>query len=242
MSESISNCNNCNHVVDNSFCSKCGQAVQLKRIDAHYIQHEITHVLHFEKGIFYTIKELIIRPGENVRKFISADRTRLVKPIIFIIITSLIYSILNHYFHINSYIIIGDSKSIAVNAINKWVHNNYGYSNIVEGIFIALWLKLFFKKNGYNFFEILILLCFVMGIGMLIFSVFVLFEGLTKIPVMKASGIVYLIYAMWAIGQFFDGKKIFSYVKVFGAYVLGMVTFTGVILAVGFLVDLLIKH
>lgn len=69
MSEGLTNCKNCNHRVNDNFCSKCGQAVQLKRIDAHYIQHEIVHVLHFESGIFYTIKELLIRPGQNIRMF-----------------------------------------------------------------------------------------------------------------------------------------------------------------------------
>jgi len=33
------------------------------------------------------------------------------------------------------------------------------------GIVIAMWSGLFFRKYGYNFYEILILLCFVMGMG-----------------------------------------------------------------------------
>jgi len=58
MSKIITNCNNCNNIVDDNFCAKCGHAVQLKRIDAHYIQHEIIHVLHFEKGFFIPLKNL----------------------------------------------------------------------------------------------------------------------------------------------------------------------------------------
>jgi predicted acetyltransferase len=35
----------------------------LKRIDGHYIIHEIEHVLHFERGNLYTVRELITKPG-----------------------------------------------------------------------------------------------------------------------------------------------------------------------------------
>ena len=35
----------------------------LKRIDRRYISHEIEHVLHLDRGFFYTVKELIVRPG-----------------------------------------------------------------------------------------------------------------------------------------------------------------------------------
>jgi hypothetical protein len=41
-----------------------------QRIDGKYIIHEIEHILHFERGILYTIKELATKPGECVHKFI----------------------------------------------------------------------------------------------------------------------------------------------------------------------------
>ena len=177
------NCKNCNSEVNSNYCPNCGQPKQLKRIDGHYIIHEIEHVLHFERGILYTIRELTINPGQNIRKYLSENRTRLVKPIIFIIITSLIYTILNHLFHIeDSYVKYEDSNGKGLSSVGifvKWVEEHYGYANIMMGVFIALWLKLFFKKNDFNFYEILIMLCFVMGMGMLIFSIFVIIKGIS---------------------------------------------------------------
>lgn len=87
----------CNSEINTKFCPDCGHPAQRKRIDRKYIIHEIEHVLHFERGILYTIQELILSPGDNIRKYLSENRSRLVKPIIFIIITSLIYTILNHF-------------------------------------------------------------------------------------------------------------------------------------------------
>jgi hypothetical protein len=80
-------CKNYNSEVLSKFCAECGQPLALKRIDTHYIAHEIEHLLHFERGILHTIKELCIRPGQTIRKYISENRSRLVKPIVFIIIT-----------------------------------------------------------------------------------------------------------------------------------------------------------
>lgn len=238
----MSTCPGCLTPVTKNYCPNCGQPAKLKRIDGHYIIHEIEHVLHFEKGILYTVKGLLIRPGENVKEFITKNRSRLVKPIIFIIITSLIYTLTNHFFKLEEgYVNVVEDKKTSITVIFNWIKNNYGYSNILLGIFIALWLKLFFRKHNYNFFEILILLCFVMGMGMLLLAVFTLIEGLTKLPLMTTASMILLLYLSWAIGQFFDKARISSYVKSLAAYLLGMITFYGAAMALGFLFDMIFK-
>jgi hypothetical protein len=232
------NCTNCDHEVNLNYCPNCGQAAKLKRIDGHYIVHEIEHVLHFEKGILYTIKELLTKPGENVRSFISENRSRLVKPIIFIIVTSLIYSVINHFYHIEKgYVNYDESSKSTTGLIFKWVQDHYGYSNIIMGIFIAVWTKLIFRKHGYNFFEILILLCFVMGIGMLIFALFAFLQGIIKIELMQVAGYVGIAYCSWAIGQFFDKKKPLNYLKAFASYMLGMISSGLFAIGLGTLID-----
>lgn len=234
------NCKNCNNTVDNNFCGNCGQPMQIKRVDKHYILHEIWHVLHFEKGIFYTIKELLVRPGQTVREFIIENRNRLVKPIIFIIITSLIYTLINNFFHIEKgYVNFSGTKQSATALLLAWVQNHYGYANILLGVFIAFWTRLFFRKYDYNYFEILILLCFVMGTAMLIYAVFALFQGLTKLDLMMISGIISLLYCTWAIGQFFNQKKAVNYLKALAAYILGMLGFFISLTLLGFFIDLL---
>ena len=242
-------CKNCNNGISGNYCSNCGQPVKLKRIDAHYILHEITHVLHFDHGIFYTIKQLLVKPGQSIRTFISEDRSRLVKPVLFIVISSLIYSVINHFFDIDEgYIKFtdtpdgnGSSEKTAVSMIFGWIQNHYGYANIIIGIFIALWLQLFFRKYKYNFYELLILLCFVIGVTMLLLSVFTLFQGVTKVPVLQASAVLVVIYTSWAIGQFFDKNRFLNYIKSLASYALGMMTFTFSALILGLVYDYL-KH
>ncbi len=239
----MTTCKNCNSEVALKYCPNCGQPAQLKRIDGHYIAHEIEHLLHFERGILYTVRELLLRPGDTVRRFIADDRSRLVKPIIFLIVTSLIYSVVNHFFHIeDGYMKFDGEAKSATSAIFEWVQGHYGYANIIMGIFIAFWAKVFFRKYNYNFFEMLIVLCFAMGMAMLIYTFFGIIKGLTHVDIMQIGGCIGIVYCAWAIGQFFDKSRIANYFKALGAYILGMITFSFLALGVGAVIDAVMKH
>ena len=234
------NCKNCNNEINHNFCSNCGQPSVLKRIDRHYIIHEIEHVLHFDRGILFTIRELFINPGQNIRNYISENRSRLVKPVIFIILSSLIYNLISHSFHIEEeYVNYQGMEKSAFVKILGWFQANYGYMNIMSGTFIAIWLKVFFKKYGYNFFELLIMLCFVLGISMLIFAFFAIIQGVFHIKSLNIAGVIGMIYLTWATGNFFDKKKISNYFKALICYVLGMITFFLFIFAVGITIDVI---
>lgn len=235
------NCKNCNAEVFLNYCPSCGQRVQLKRIDGHYIIHELIHLFHFEKGILYTIRELFMRPGDSVRQFLIENRYRLVKPIIFIIVTSLFYSLVNYFLHFeDGYINYSNVDESTSKSILKWIQGNYGYANIIMGIFIAFWTKLFFRKYQFNFFEILILLCYAMGVGMIIFAFFGMLQSFTHFNLMQIGGVVGFLYCTWAIGQFFDKGKFVNYVKAFFAYFLGVLTFTLTAILIGNIIDLIL--
>ena len=137
----MNTCKKCNFEFQSNYCPNCGHPHKLERINSRYIVSEIASVLNFQKGILYTIKELLIRPGYYIRVFISEDRNRLVKPITFILITSLIYTIIVRIFHFEDGVIDGardafDNADSATLAIIKWVQENFGYANIIMAIFI----------------------------------------------------------------------------------------------------------
>jgi hypothetical protein len=235
-------CKNCKTEITQNYCPKCGHPAILKRIDGQYIFQEIRNVLNFEKGFLFTIRELAVNPGKSIINFLNEDRNRLVKPIVFLIVSSLIYTILNNFFHFEeSYINFPDNKEFVTLAIFKWVQGNYGYANIIMAFFIGIWLNIFFKKYQFNFFEILIVLCFVMGMGMLIYSVFGILQGLTHIKSMQVALIVGFFYTTFAVGQFFDKRKLMSYFKAFIAYLLGTITSFLAALVIGIIIDLIIQ-
>ena len=238
------NCKNCNTEIDQKFCPNCGQPAELNRIDGKYILSEIGSVLNFDKGILFTIRELLLRPGQSIRKFILDDRNRLVKPIAFIIISSLIYTISQQLMHFKDGYIkysFGDEKS-AMLSIFKWIATNYGYTNILMAFFIAFWIKIFFKKYTYNFFEILILLFFLMGIGMLALAFFGILSSIVGFDFIDNGGVIIVfLYISWGIGQFFGKNVIANSLKGLLSYVLGMFSFTLIALVIGALIDIMNK-
>ena len=114
-----------------------------------------------------------------------------------------------------------------------------GFSGFISSI---LAIKLFFRKTAYNFFEIMILLCFVMGQAMLLMTLTTFFVGfLGKQLYMIILFVTSFGYMVWAIGQFFDGTKIMSYVKALFAYLIGTVLFYLAIIPIGLTVDFIVK-
>jgi hypothetical protein len=114
------NCRDCNAEVLGNYCPNCGTAAKFKRIDWHYLVHEVEHLLHFERGILFTIRALVTSPGQHIRDFLDGKRNKLVKPIAFIVVTSLIYTLINHFFHIEERYMNGNEmKDSAISSVFK---------------------------------------------------------------------------------------------------------------------------
>ncbi len=241
----MENCKNCNKTISGKFCSDCGFPKETKRIDKQYIIEEISSILNFDKGIFYTIKQLVVRPGDTIKKFIDGDRKRIVKPIIFLIICSLIYTIGQQFLNYEAGYIkfnVEDRNHTPITVqLFEWFSKNYGYANIIMAVFIAMWVKIFFKKYNYNFYEIYILLCYIMGISGLIYTFLGIIEGISNFSILQLGIFFSLIYTTWVIGQFFDRKKKVNYVKGFISYVFGVITSLIIFFGIGIGIDVLLK-
>ncbi len=213
----------------------------LQRIDAHFISHEIQHLLHFEKGFLFTVKELLLRPGKSIREFLFEDRNKYVKPLIFLIFSSVIFTIIVHFFHLDfSFFNIDRIEplkgKIRAKEIGDWTNSHFGYTNLIIGIFIGFWIKIFFKKLDYNIFEIIVLLCFALGEAILILGIFVFSASLFKSSVLALIGIfLFYAYTIWAIGQFFGEKKPMNYLKSAMTYVLGNASFLITLIVIAYL-------
>ncbi len=232
------NCTNCKAEVSLNFCPNCGQPSSVERIDGRYILKEIGSVLNVQRGILYTIKAMAIHPGKSVRVYLTEHRSRLVKPIVFIFVTSLFYSLCMAIFNFeDGYVGYVEDDGSTTNSLFRWVQDNYGYANLMMGVLIALWTKLFFRKHPFNLFEILILLCYVMGMGMFMLAIFGVVEGLTSLKVLQFGAILLFVYTTWAMGQFFDGRKVSSYLKALFAYLFGLLAFSLLLFAIGGFVD-----
>jgi Protein of unknown function (DUF3667) len=182
----------------------------------------------FEKGFLFTIRELLLRPGQTVQDYLTKNRYQYTKPLAFLIATSAIYTFVAHYLKVES--VYQDKlekitlNSGSVNLIH-WVQNNYGYTNILSAIFTIYWIRLFFKKQQHNFYEIAVLLFFIMGEGMIIVTLMPInakYFGSTIFEIL--INIFSFSYIGWAVGQFF-GRRFSNYVKATFAYIFGYFSF-----------------
>ena len=133
-------CPNCNQDITDNFCSNCGIPTHLEKIDKNYALKEFTSLFGFEKGFLYTIKELLLRPGETTQTYLSKNRHKYTKPLTFLLATSALYTLLVHYLHAESVLIEKMAKTnqhLHGQSGLQWMQDNYGYANILSGIFTA---------------------------------------------------------------------------------------------------------
>ena len=239
-------CGNCNEAVTGDFCNSCGQARELKKIDRNYVIQELLSLVGYENGFIFTFRELLVNPGEVIREYITRNRQKITKPITFLILTSVIYTLISHYFKTDipyNDQLKKDYGNSSVFEIMNWVQNNYGYSNLLLILPITCWTRLLFRKSNYNFYETCVVICFVMAEGMLLFSLESILNGLFPGMIVIYETVTFILaffYIGWGIGQFY-GKKIKNYFKAFFAYSLGMITFQIIVIVVGITYDMIMK-
>lgn len=97
----VGKCANCARVTDGpeqKFCPACGQPTPAHRIDWHFLGHELEHsVLHMDRGVLYTLKQLMLRPGHLIRDYIEGRRLGVVKPLLLVMLTGAAATLMAHY-------------------------------------------------------------------------------------------------------------------------------------------------
>lgn len=214
---------------------------EIKRIDGRYIASEIASVFNLEKGFFFTVKALLFQPAQQINIFLLKDRTRLVKPMTFILICSLIYTLFEQLFDFEKWYfdfqILGSASTVSM--LFKWITQNIGYSNIIMSVFVVLWIKLFYRRAKYNRYEILVFLLFINGMQLLMFSALGALESTTNHAVLGYGTYLVMFYAFWATAQFLNKRRVLNYLKVLISYFLGMLTFLLCAVGIGLFVDVI---
>jgi hypothetical protein len=162
-------CKNCNHQFNGNFCNHCGQAANTHRLSLHYIWHDLQHGLfHFDNGIFYTIKQLLTKPGHTIREFIDGKRVRHFKPLSFVVLLATIYGLIYHQF-INipfdvEPIRAEESITSIYEKVIHWSIEHFAYATLILILSTTIASYLVFKKQGYNIAEHLVLNTFYRGL------------------------------------------------------------------------------
>ncbi len=97
----VGKCANCARVTDGpeqKFCPACGQPTPVHRIDWHFLGHELEHsVLHMDRGVLYSLRELMLRPGHLMRGYLEGRRANRVKPLLLLMLSAAVVVLLGRY-------------------------------------------------------------------------------------------------------------------------------------------------
>ncbi|WP_433830828.1 DUF3667 domain-containing protein [Flavobacterium anhuiense] len=202
-------CKNCHQIFKGHYCNNCGQPAETHKINAHFLWHDIQHgLLHFDKGITYSIKQLITRPGNSVREFIEGKRVRHFKPLSLVVVLAALYGVLYHFFHINMF---PDSENDTINytEFNEWVATHYSWVTIATIPIYTIGTYIVFRKQGYNYFEYFVLNTFKASqrlfVQILTFPALIYLNGTPQVQKFSSAAyIIGLVLIFWTNIQFFN--------------------------------------
>lgn len=95
-----SNCLNCGKNLIDKYCYGCGQEADTHRISfKNFIFHDVLHgTFHIDKGMLFTAKEAIVRPGQAALDYISGKRKRYYNVFYLILITIGLLLFFRHFY------------------------------------------------------------------------------------------------------------------------------------------------
>ena len=154
-------CVNCSTAFESRFCPHCGQPAHTVRITGSYVLHEVPHsILHVDKGLFYTLKELFLRPASMIAGYLAGQRAKHFKPLAYVVILSAFSSFVAHW--VREYLEAHDdlaSITLPRNGVNVFIasvapffahYQSVFYFLMIPIISLATWT--FFHKR-YNYWE-----------------------------------------------------------------------------------------
>ncbi|WP_261511590.1 DUF3667 domain-containing protein [Chryseobacterium paludis] len=151
----ITLCKNCNFNYSGNYCPECGQSVHEKRIDVHWLIHDIPHsVFHIDKGFFYTLKCLFTNPGKMVEGYLAGKRVKHFRPFAYVILIASICTFVVNKLQSLTQSIYQKRFPNQVLEVNESFFSHYFSLFIFIMIpFASLITWLFFIKRQYNYWE-----------------------------------------------------------------------------------------
>ena len=214
-------CKNCNNAVEQHFCGVCGQAANTHRITAHQLLHDLQHsFFHFDNGIFYTVSQLITRPGYAIKEYVDGKRIKHYKPIALVVVVATIYGLLYHLLITH----IPQAQNENTTGLRRvfetmlnLMMNHLAYSSIFIIITASISSYFLFKHKGFNFAEHIVLNTYytslVLIIEVVLFPLLLILEHTQNSLVQYygyASAAIQLMVLWWIYRQFFNLNRFFN--------------------------------
>lgn len=244
--QQLRSCLNCQSETAGAYCANCGQKASTHRYSLiHFMEHDLIHgVWHVDKGVLFTVKELILRPGDSVREFIQGKRVGFFSFVTLIILLLAISSLLAPYVQVHLADIMPPNSKQTFSAYENFATK---YPKVIILILIPLYSSFsyfWFKKAKLNYSEHLVLNSYKTAVELilaLLFTIITIFY--THIPTLLIIYYVFVamggfLYSIWFYSQFFTGYGYSRSSKLWRAIMVS-VSYLIISLVIGFLMALI---
>ena len=208
-------CQNCDHDYVGQYCSQCSQRADTHPVNWHYIWHEIPHsVWHIDRGIAYTLRQLLTRPGHTIREFLEGKRVNHYRPLALLFLLGAIYLFVQHglgisFAKVSQEMFSPETKDASARLLafqkesGQFLERNQNLISIVMIPFYAFGYWLMFRRQGYNYPQMLVVQTFI-----------------TNFHLLLSLGIVILFWAL--------GGSVAAYSVIMSLSLVGMIGYNAV--------------
>ncbi|TYZ06573.1 DUF3667 domain-containing protein [Hymenobacter lutimineralis] len=216
-------CLNCGHPVPDRFCGKCGQdAHHTHRLTLTDMPHDILHsIWHVDKGILYTLKTMVLRPGPTIRAYLAGQRVDHFRPLSLLFMITGLYALLWAVLHIQAFPPKDPNMPEAVWQMQmtstKFFMKYLSWCYVAMVPVWALFARWLLRRGGYNYAECLIIAAFITAMcnffSLLYLPVMYKYSGTPQIGTVSMLFMVPVFaYTTWAYGSLLahTGMRLFG--------------------------------
>ncbi len=243
----LKHCLNCDSQINlgQHFCANCGQTTKVHRFTLAHFFHEGFHAFtHADKGLFYLLKELILRPGIVAREYIAGKRKKYYNPFTFFLILAAFYVFSNnfqsspadHSTQIPKQILQIQNPKAKENAIAQYKRvvkaQNFFRKNgnviaMIAVPFFAFYFWLIYYRKSYNYSEHLVAnLMFVsfanLAFSLIVFPLQAVFKGHAASLITNFGFLLQWFYFVMAYKGFMQLKGFGAMLKVILGTLIGL--------------------
>jgi len=245
------NCKNCKNRVVGKYCSNCGQKSTIDRINFTNVLNEVSESLfQINRGFFYTIRELFVRPGSSLNEYLTGKRKSHFKPFAYVLTLSTVYFLITQITNQNTWMddtitgwmngVSGQNSEFEMPNIANWFAKNYAYSSLLLLPVFSLASYISFRKFGKNYLEHIVVNSYITGHQAIIYSLFAILGISIEHEIIELLSLLLAItYTIWTFNQLFmDGNRIKSILRTILTYILYLIFSLGLLMLLAGITEL----
>ncbi|SHL13002.1 DUF3667 domain-containing protein [Hymenobacter psychrotolerans] len=211
-------CLNCGTALHDRFCAHCGQPANTHRLTMAHWLHDIPHsIWHVDKGLPYTLGQMLRRPGPALRRYLAGQRVPFFRPLTYVLLITGLITFCYVVLHLRPYNTHDPSIPPAVQAMQErflqFFSRYINWFTVALLPLTALVARLCLRRGGFNYAEALTITTYVTGtyhfLTLLVLPVLYLLNGTQQgQQVMGGLLLVSFAYQTWAYASLLQGTSL----------------------------------